>query len=245
MQDRPLVLAIETSSRIGSVALETEHKLISDRTFSAPMRHGAELLPAVQDLLQQIDAGPESIGQVYVSLGPGSFTGLRIAASLAKAMHFATGVKIVIVDTLDVIAANAQSGAPSCPAAIAAVLDAKRNQFFMAGYRRSQTDAAAGPGVPGTWTKVMEDCVITAQTFMDEYVSVHSPVGLLGDGLVYHQDKFSHPDIIILDESLWSPKAASVYQLGLKKAQQGQFTDPLELSPRYLRAPQVTLKRRP
>jgi len=243
MLDKTLILAVETSSRIGSVAIGTEHKLISERTFSAPLRHSTELFPAVQDLLRQADAGPERIGQVYLSIGPGSFTGLRISASLAKAMHLATGVQIVTVDTLDVIAENTLHAPQACPASIATVLDAKRNQFFMAGYRlTAPTSPTAGADSNKVWTKVMDDCVITAQAFMNEFIPSNAPVGLLGDGLLFHRDKFSHPGLSILHESLWTPKASGVYRLGRKKAKQGHFADPLELKPRYLRAPLVTLK---
>jgi tRNA threonylcarbamoyl adenosine modification protein YeaZ len=215
MPDRPFVLAVETSSRIGSVAIGTEHKLIDERTFSAPLKHSTELFPAVQDLLHQVHAGPDDIDQVYVSIGPGSFTGLRISASLAKAMHLATGVRIVTVDTLDVIAANVLHSPLTCPASIATVLDAKRNQFFMAGYRlAAPASPTAGGDSMNVWTKLMDDCIITAQAFMDEFVPSHAPVGLLGDGLLFHQDKFGHPGLSILPESLWTPKASSVYRLG-------------------------------
>jgi len=244
MQDNQFILAVETSSRIGSVALGTEQKLIAERTFSAPLRHSTELFPAVQDLLHQVHAAPEDIDQVYVSIGPGSFTGLRIAVSLAKAMHLATGVKIVTVDTLDVIAANALQSPLACPAFIATVLDAKRNQFFMAGYRLTQPASPSELNSMGVWTKLMDDCIITAQEFMTDFVSSHAPVGLLGDGLLFHQAEFPHPDVSILHKSLWTPKAAGVYRLGRRKARQGQFTHPLELAPCYLRAPLVTLKRR-
>jgi tRNA threonylcarbamoyl adenosine modification protein YeaZ len=244
MPDRQFILAVETSSRIGSVALGTEHKLVDERTFSAPLRHSTELFPAVQDLLHAVHAGPEDIDQIYVSIGPGSFTGLRIAVSLAKAMYLATGVKIVTVDTLDVIAANVLQSPLACPACIATVLDAKRNQFFMAGYRLNPSASPAEPNSMGVWTKLMDDCIITAQEFMTDFVTSHTPVGLLGDGLLFHQAKFTHPGISILHESLWTPKAAGVYRLGRRKARQGQFTAPLELAPRYLRAPLVTLKQR-
>ncbi len=244
MSDRPFILAVETSSRIGSVALGTEHKLIDTRTFSAPLRHSSELFPAVQDLLYQVQAGPEDIDQVYVSIGPGSFTGLRIAVSLAKAMHLATEVKIVTVDTLDVIAANVLQSPSACPTVIATVLDAKRNQFFMAGYRLDPSASSAALNSMSVWTKLMDDSITTAQTFMTEFVPAHAPVGLLGDGLVFHRAQFTHPDISILHESLWTPKATGVYRLGRQKARRGQFADPLELTPHYLRAPLVTLKRR-
>ena len=102
--DNPLILAVETSGRLGSVALAQGNKLLSESHFSGPMRQSAEIFPAITDLLSKFSKKPEQIEQVYISVGPGSFTGLRIAVTLAKTLALANGVKIVTIDTLDVIA---------------------------------------------------------------------------------------------------------------------------------------------
>jgi tRNA threonylcarbamoyladenosine biosynthesis protein TsaB len=104
--DNPLILAIETSGRLGSVALAQGDKLLSEKQFSGPMRHSAEIFPAVTDLLSRFDKKPDQIEHVYISVGPGSFTGLRIAVTLAKTLALANDAKIIAVDTLDCIAAN-------------------------------------------------------------------------------------------------------------------------------------------
>jgi len=107
MTQKPLVLAVETSSRIGSVAIALGEKILAEATFSAPIRHSAEIFPALSNILDRFCRKPDQIDQVHISVGPGSFTGLRIAVTLAKTMHLANAAKIVAVDTLDVIAANA------------------------------------------------------------------------------------------------------------------------------------------
>jgi len=106
MTQKTLILAVETSSRVGSIAIATGRQLLAEATFSGPMKHSAEIFPAIHTLLDRFECKPKDIEQVYISIGPGSFTGLRIAVTLAKAMHLAGSVKIVPVDTLDVIAAN-------------------------------------------------------------------------------------------------------------------------------------------
>ena len=87
---------------------------------------------------------PEEIEQIYISVGPGSFTGLRIAVTLAKTMHLASAAKIVAVDTLDVIAANIndyiKEQTNGFPEKIATIIDAKRGQFFIAVYQRNSKD---------------------------------------------------------------------------------------------------------
>jgi tRNA threonylcarbamoyl adenosine modification protein YeaZ len=107
MTQKPLVLAVETSSRIGSVVIALGEKILDEATFSAPIRHSAEIFPALSNILDRCYRKPDQIDQVHISVGPGSFTGLRIAVTLAKTMHLANAAKIVAVDTLDVIAANA------------------------------------------------------------------------------------------------------------------------------------------
>ena len=107
MTQKPLVLAVETSSRIGSVVIAIGEKILDEATFSAPIRHSAEIFPALSNILHRFCRKPDQIDQVHISVGPGSFTGLRIAVTLAKTMHLANAAKIVAVDTLDVIAANA------------------------------------------------------------------------------------------------------------------------------------------
>jgi len=107
MTQKSLVLAVETSSRIGSVVIALGEKILDEATFSAPIRHSAEIFPALSNILDRFSRKPDQIEQVHISVGPGSFTGLRIAVTLAKTMHLANAAKIVAVDTLDVIAANA------------------------------------------------------------------------------------------------------------------------------------------
>jgi len=256
MTEGPLILAVETSSRVGSVAAAAAGEMLAETVFSGPLRHSAEIFPAIGELLDRFGRKPDQIGQVYVSAGPGSFTGLRIAATLAKTMHLANSAKVVAVDTLDVIAANAVNLVAcdaSSPSAIepegggiekvAAVLDAKRGQFFVAVYGRR----AAGPGqAKGDkfWTKIVPDDLMTAPQFLERFAGGAEPIWLLGDGLVYYRDRFEADGIRFLDEKYWSPRAAKVHLLGWEKALQEQFADPFTLTPNYLRKPDVTLKRR-
>ena len=249
MTSEKLILAIETSSRMGSVAIGSTEGLLAQCGFSGAMRHSAEILPSIQALLAQVKAGPGDLGQVCLSVGPGSFTGLRIAVTLAKALHLASGVQIVSVDTLDVIAANVPTSHDRVQA-IAPILDAKRDQFFVAEYLRHVDTGAALPAeacpdqgtTPAGWVKIQADSIMTARQFVDRFADPARPVGILGDGLLYHQDRFQTPGIEVLDERWWSPCAAAVYHLGLRKVLAGQFEDPLRLAPTYLLPPEVTMK---
>ena len=260
MLQKPLILAIETSSRIGSIALGRGPDLLDQCTFSAPLRHSAEIFPAILRLLGPQACGPDAIDQVYISVGPGSFTGLRIAVTIAKIMHLAHSVQIVAVNSLDTIAANLAGGRDqrtAVPERIATILDAKRGQFYVAVYERRE----AGPEplsdsgrddssyrIPAQgrafWRKTVPDCLLSIPKFVDEFASQGAPIGVMGDGLLYHQDRFAAEGVHILDPAGWSPRADNVRALGYQKALAGRFADPLSLAPRYLRGPQVTLRRR-
>ena len=281
MTQKPFILAVETSSRIGSVAVALGEKILAEAQLSGPMRHSAEILPAIGGLLDRFSRKPTEIDQMYISGGPGSFTGLRIAVTMAKTMQIANAVKIVAVDTLDVIAANIiglaaentvqDSGHERRVASderIAAILDAKRGQFFIAVYERNSgengnairntlepavTRVQAQYAIRNTsdkrqatsdriWKKVFPDSLMTASQFLDKFAAADQPIRLLGDGLLYYKDKFKADGIRFLDEKYWSPRAEKVHLLGWQKALAGQFADPLTLQPAYLRAPDVKVK---
>ena len=261
-----IVLALETSSRIGSVAIAQGGVLLDHASFSAPLRHSAEILPAIGQLLHGIGRRPDDIDQVHLAVGPGSFTGLRIAVTIAKSMNLANHTRIITVDALDVIAANVNDAAHRCLfhkaheetseiSRIATLLDAKRGQFFAAVYDRialpgpeSRPEEDPGYRIPapaGFWHKTLPDCLMRVSDLFAYLSAGLGPVGLLGDGLLYHREEFQVEGLTVLDPSLWSPHATNVHRLGYQKACAGMFSDSLTLAPFYLRGPQVTLKPRP
>jgi len=237
MTHKPLVLSVETSGRTGSVAIAKGDKILEIQQFSAPMKHSAELFPRLKQMLQDNNYTPMQIEQVYLSIGPGSFTGLRIATTLAKMMHLANNnVKIVAVDTLDIIAANADLYIQTCPDLdinnIAVILDAKRGRFFAAAYQKTLTG----------WEKIIDDCLISAKQFIQK-LDKQQPVWILGEGLVYYSDDFKTDNITIMDEKFWYPSAEKLHSLGYNKACQGQFDNAETLAPAYLCGPQAEKKR--
>ena len=263
----PLILAIETSSRVGSVAIALGEKMLAETIFSGPMRHSAEIFPAIQELLNRYNKKSREIEHVYISIGPGSFTGLRIATTIAKSMYLASAVKIVAVDTLDVIAANvidltgkrgtkdraatvrersvgpAEDRRATSYDKIATLLDAKRNQFFIAVYERTNNRQEAKGN--RMWKKILPDSLMTASQFIEKFAQNDKPIWLLGDGLLYHKDKFKTKNIRFFDHKYWSPKAGKVHLLGWHKFLAGQFADPVTLTPNYLRRSEAEEKWQP
>lgn len=226
----PRILAIETSGRRGSIALALGEKLVAESPFAADAEHARELLPTADSLIRR--AGGDffddarqvpRLDQCYVSIGPGSFTGLRVAVTFARHLALAIGVKVVAVPTLDVIAENALSQS-SPPDRLAVVLDAKRKQVFGALYklRAGRYERQQGPLLAAP-----------AELLVGERWSV------IGEGVAYHREAIDAAGAVTLDESLWWPRAAMVHRIGWSLAQAGKFTAAQELVPVYVRRPEA------
>jgi tRNA threonylcarbamoyladenosine biosynthesis protein TsaB len=236
--DTEISIAIETSGRIGSVAVGRGDSVLAESAFSGFMRQGAELFPHIQALLHQSDMAPADIRNVIITSGPGSFTGLRIAVTAAKMLHLAQQVHIVAVDSTDVIAENAPDFADNDPEkpvdCVCTILDAKRNLFYASLFERSRTG----------WTKRFGTETLTAETLLERLASLKKqhPVYLLGEGLLYYADAFKAPFTAILDKKHWVPTAGGLFRVGRRMAAAEQFADPIQLAPLYLRQPDAVEK---
>ncbi len=140
-----IALAFDTSGPVGSVAvLRTADgdggapaTLLSSEVVSDGMRHGVDLFPAMERVLRRASVAPCDVGLVAVGTGPGSYTGLRVGVTAARAFAYACGARLLGVPSCDAWAHAAAAGA----APIAVVLDAKVRAVYIAMYRR---DTATG-----------------------------------------------------------------------------------------------------
>jgi len=127
------VLGIETATSRGSVALCSDGAVIGELLLTNPRSHSERLLPSVETLLKAASLSVKDLVAVSVSVGPGSFTGLRIGVAAAKGLAFSLGVPLFGIPTLEVLAANASPGRGlTC-----AVIDARRGELFAALFRFS------------------------------------------------------------------------------------------------------------
>lgn len=221
-------LALETSGRLGSVAILRDGALVEERTYPHGLQHAAAIVPMLDALCRDHSIAPKQLKEIYISIGPGSFTGLRVGVTLAKTLAFSTGAKIVSVPSVDVLVENLP--AESTNAII--VLDAKRGQIFTARYERNSE---------GDWINV-EPAHLDTLTAM--LARSPRPVHLIGEGVPYH--RASIPDeagVVIADESRWLPSAAVVGRIGHASACSGDFTDPFRLVPTYVRLAEAEEKR--
>lgn len=129
-----LTLGIETSSRIGSVALHRDGTLLAETVLSQQgRRHAQSLVAEIDALFRETQSQPADCDLVAVSIGPGSFTGLRVGVVCAKTFAYAVGCQVIAVDTLLAIAENA----PDAVSDVWVVSDAQRGEIFAARYQRS------------------------------------------------------------------------------------------------------------
>jgi tRNA threonylcarbamoyladenosine biosynthesis protein TsaB len=202
---------------MASVAL-LENDQLAVETELAPQKRVAQILaPALSDLLKTAGWKPGDVDVVAVSRGPGSFTGLRVGVTTAKMFAYAVGASIIGVSTLDVIAA--QSQAPTDR--LWAVLDAQRSQLFASFYER---------GADGEWAVVQHARIVNE----DEWLRDSSNAGVTGPGLERLREKLP-ASAWVEDPSRWTPKAATVGRLAVRRHLRGEKDDVWSLVPFYCR----------
>lgn len=123
-----LTLGIETATATCAVALLDGSSCLTEAALHLPRSHGRRLAPLIQEALAHAGRSPEDIGLVAVSIGPGSYTGLRIGLGTAKGLALSTGADLVGVSTLDALAEAAS--APDLP--LVAVLPSRRGEVYAA-----------------------------------------------------------------------------------------------------------------
>ena len=238
-------MAIETSSRMGSVAVALGPVLIAERSFTGSLRHTGELLPMMAQLAKQQGWNPADIDHLYISNGPGSFTGLRIAVTVAKSFTLAQShTRIVAVPSTDVLVQNALQAAVDNDIEdmkhVAVVTDAKRKQIYTALYARDESldeaERVENQDWPPGFRTIMPAQVCPPQKLLE--VSPR-PLYLLGPGLKSSQEQLIGDGIHWLDEKYSQPRAVNVFRCGYLCARIGQFVSPDELIPFYLRRPEA------
>lgn len=224
--NHPATVAIETSSRVGSVALARGPALLGERQFSTQTEHARELIPTLMALQEEVACETDEIEHCYLSIGPGSFTGLRVAVTFARHLALARGVRLVAVPTLTVIAQNCAALTPP-PSPLVVILDAKRGQVF---------GAIFDHGPAGGYLPRAEPFLLAPRTLL---ASAGSPVWVTGEGVTYHRDAIDEAGAEVVPEQCWMPRAALVHRVGLEMALRHAFTQPRDLIPKYLRRPEA------
>lgn len=220
---RMRLLAVETSSLAGGVALLDDERLVAEYLLDVSITHSERLMAAVDRALADARWSAREIGGLAVAVGPGSFTGLRIAVSTVKGLALALGLPIAAVPTLDAMAAAVPWAAlPVCP-----VLDARKGEVYASQYRWDG----------GAMRREWEYLALSPEAFA---ARLTEPVVLVGDGAAVIRSPYAR----LLPPPCRVPSPACVGALGLERLRRGDTVAPAALTPLYLRPSEAELKRR-
>lgn len=226
-----LVLALETSGRVGSIALidaaDGTANVVDERPLPPSERTARSLLPAVDQMCREHALRPSGLQLIATTAGPGSFTGLRIGVVAAKTLAYATGAALVGVHTLAAIAENV---APR-DRRLWTVLDAQRQELFAASFEPGTpiVDQATPP------TEILPiDAWLARLTAGD--VVAGPPLAKLRDRLP--------SNVETVDAALWAPTAGATGRLAAPLFERGMTTPALELVPNYYRQSAAEEKKR-
>lgn len=226
-----LILGVETSGLEGLIALARDGVLLSEMTLDrTKRRHAQSLIVDVQQLLRRHAIKPADIDIVATSIGPGSFTGLRVGVVFAKTFCFATDARLVAVDTLLAAAA----AAPDDVTEVSAIADAMRDELFVGRYQRTRD---------GCWERAGSIVIQSNDEWLaNSAAESSSHFAVTGPGLLKLKDALP-PTVRCLEEAQWIPHASVLCMLAEQLAARREFADPLTLEPFYLRKSAAEEKR--
>jgi tRNA threonylcarbamoyladenosine biosynthesis protein TsaB len=229
-----LILALDTSSTSGSIALVSGSRLISEWTVGDVGTHADWLMRNVAAMLSSRGITPQEIDLFAATQGPGSFTGLRIGITTLKGLAWTSGKKVVGVSTLEVLARNfTETSMVVCP-----VLDARKAEVYTALYRTED----------GRPRAVLEDSALPPSELVARIEGLRSageirgPVLFTGSGLdVYGKTLLRDVEgAVAAPEPLWHVRASNVALAAVQE--HGRAVQPTAFTPVYLRKSEAELK---
>lgn len=224
-------LGIETATPVASVGITYRDAVVAEESLHERVNHTETLLPLIGRVLAQAGLTVPDITGIGVSIGPGSFTGLRIALATAKGFAYATGQQVIGVPTLDALAATGSEWEGLiCP-----LLDARKGEVYAALFRRD-TD--------GNLHKVLSDCALAPQRILEQ---ITEPCIFLGDGVLAYGNlirAYCGARARILPFTTHPPRGSLIARLAWARLRTGSADDIQSLVPTYIRSPEAVVKQR-
>ncbi|MDD4493996.1 MAG: tRNA (adenosine(37)-N6)-threonylcarbamoyltransferase complex dimerization subunit type 1 TsaB [Eubacteriales bacterium] len=222
------ILAFDTSTIVATVAVCEDTKLLGEYVLNHEKKHSEKIMPMTEHLLKDLGLSPAEFDLYAASIGPGSFTGLRIGVSTVKAMAYAAKKPAAGIPTLDVLAFNAIGfNELICP-----MIDARNNQVYTALYKKEK----------GSVINITEYVGVDINIVIEKVKEIGKRVMFVGEGAVLHSKLLLSElgeSAEIMPENLNVPRASSVAHFAYLKAETGQLQDSFDLVPFYLRKSQA------
>jgi len=225
-----LVLAIDTTTSYGSVAVVEGGKVRAEVNYVSPSSHSRQMFRAIEDGLKLCGKKPDELQGLAVAAGPGSFTGIRIGLSLVKALAMASGLKVASVSALEALARKLIIPGTEL---LAPLIDARKGEVFASVYMVEGEDlkelVPAGAYHPEAFLNMIPE---------------EKRVHLIGTGLEIYGDMIFRKlgSRAIITNRSWYV-AAEVGLIGEKYLEKGLGLHPSEVHPIYYRKSQAEEKK--
>lgn len=231
-----MILAIDSSTPVAGVALLDDEKLIREEFINYKKTHSEMLMPIIDELLRGCDRSLGDLTALAVTIGPGSFTGLRIGLAAIKGLSLAANLPVVGISTLDVLAHNIVcSDTLVCP-----VLNARKQEVYTAFY----DNRGIFP------SRLSEDMACSPQEFVDRALKKAKEIGasritILGDGFYPYRDVWDASlgdRLMVTPPHLMLPRASALGSLAIVRAARADFDEVMYMRPRYIRLSEAESK---
>jgi len=240
-----IILAVDSSSKVATVALMKDEKLLGEITLNDKKQHSVILMTIIQDLLKDNNLGVDEIDGYVVSKGPGSFTGLRIGMATIKGLSFGSGKPYVSVSSLDALALSVSNfDGIICP-----IMDALRNSVYTSLYRGQSTftnscieskDCNIKSDLPITLEKLLDYSALDIDELVEIIKVKGEKVIFIGDGVDKYRDYLIEncPNCFFPPNHINLVRASALGELGSILLRNGDFDDS-NSTPFYLKKPQA------
>jgi tRNA threonylcarbamoyladenosine biosynthesis protein TsaB len=224
------ILHIETSTKVCSVAISQDDQMLDYEEQKEAMNHASALAPMIANQLIRQGLLPGDLGAVSVSSGPGSYTGLRVGSSAAKAFAYSLNIPLVAVPTLEALnlAAHHQEVKDRF---VLAMIDARRDEVFASLFNADNKTV---------WP---DYAVCINQAFMEEHMAGLTAVICCGDGAFKVKPYLStYPNLILQEDVVCSAK--HLVSPAWTRLNDQETENPLHFTPRYMKPPNITQSRK-
>ncbi len=216
------LIGIDTSSHLGSVSVTEDRRLLGECLLNLGPMHSENITSSIDWLLKTLDVKKDELQGVAVSVGPGSFTSLRVGVVTAKSLAYALGLKIIGVSSLESLASNV----PFTDKKICTLVDAKRKEVYSSIFQYHN----------GTIRQIRDEEI---QKVEDLCKSLNESTVFIGDAAANYKDvlirHLGDLAVVVNGESFNNPKSSHCAFIGYDKLKEGIEDDPMELVPNYLR----------
>lgn len=222
------LLALETATLFGGVAVMEDDTLIAESRAGVKVTHSERVMAEIDHVLRHSGMTIRDIDVFGISIGPGSFTGLRVGLSTVKGLAYSTGAGVVAVPTLEAFAWNL----PFTNCRVCPMLDARKKQVYTAIFKWS------GDG----FVRVLDECAIAVSDLLPR---IKEPTVFLGEGMALNREEIAKglgELALFAAPHKSAPSPANTAFLCMRKALSGEFADAPALTPLYLRRSDAELR---